>query len=162
MKIPVGIDEQRKHAGRLIARWKLPLAAGASMFIPVKLWDLAVERELSQQAIRQVCQSRGYRPTHGEVAACSSAIFHALTRGYRASWVVNAVAIAGYVGAPAALSAVLATLTSQLTQRVVDTHLQDHSGLAGLDEQNARRLIALELRSIIARDSQKTFSSVNR
>lgn len=146
-----GAGAHAKAARRLFDQWRWPVAAGLSMFIPVQLWDLAAERELSSQAIRNACLKRGYSPTPGEVAACNSAIVLALTRGHRASWAINAVSLAGYLGGPAVFSAAVVALISYLTQRIVDDHVRDHASLAGFDEHQARHLITLHLRALAAR-----------
>ena len=122
-------------------RWVMPAIAVASMLIPIKFWDLALERELSQAAIRRVCQARGMAPSEGAVATCSSRIFRALTRGYRGSWAVNAALVGSYFGGPLLLNGLLAAGGSHLTQRIVEIHLDHHPSLETLTEAEVRRVL---------------------
>lgn len=122
-------------------RWLMPAIAGASMLIPIKFWDLALERELSQAAIRRVCQARGMAPSAGAVSTCSSRIFRALTRGYRGSWAVNAALVGSYFGGPLLLNGLLAAGGSHLTQRIVEMHLDHHPSLETLTEAEVRRAL---------------------
>lgn len=120
------------------ATWALPLAAGAAMLMPVNLWDVAIERELAQVAIRRACREHGVQPRDGEVARCNDRILRALVRGHRASWLINAAFVASYLGGPLALNAGMAAWLSHLTRRIVQRHLQRHGGIETLTEDLAR------------------------
>ncbi len=108
------------------------------MLVPVNLWDLAIERELTSAAIRQICRERGIQPTEADVVRARDNIFRAIVSGHRASWLINACLITSYVGAPVVLSAAMAAWVSHITRRIVQRHLSCHGGLDTLSESVAR------------------------
>ena len=120
------------------AAWIYPLAASAAMLVPVNLWDLALERELTSAAIRQVCREHGVQPLECEVVRARANIFGALVRGHWASLFIKTVFITSYLGAPVALSAAMAAWVSHLTRRIVQRHLAQQPRLDTLTEEQAR------------------------
>jgi hypothetical protein len=119
------------------------------MCVPVPLWDLALERELAQQAIRKACLDAGIQPRETDVVACRSAIFKALASGHRLGWLFHGVMVASYVGGLLPLSALTAASVSWITTRIVEQHLHQHSDLGGLTEEVARTaFLSLVRRSV--------------
>jgi hypothetical protein len=116
----------------------MPLAAGLAMCVPVPLWDLALERELAQTAIRKACREAGVPADEGDVAACHNAIFKALTSGHKPAWLLNGTFVAGYLAGAVLVPALVAASTSWVVTRIVEQHLRQHGSLAGLTEDVAR------------------------
>lgn len=131
-------------------RWGLPVVAGLAMYLPVPLWDLALERELAQQAVRRACLAAGIQPQDAEVVACRDAIFRALASGHKGSWLFNGLLVAGYVGGTVLLSALAAASVSWITTRIVELHLQRHADLTGLTEDVARASFLSLARQLVA------------
>jgi hypothetical protein len=121
-----------------LPRWGLPVAAGLAMCVPVPLWDLALERELAQQAIRKACLDAGIQPRETDVVACRCAIFKALASGHRLGWLFNGAMVVSYVSGLLPLSALTAASVSWITTRIVEQHLHLHPDLSGLTEEVAR------------------------
>jgi hypothetical protein len=116
----------------------MPVAAGLAMCMPVPLWDLALERELAQAAIRKACREAGVHADDGDVAACHDAIFKALTSGHKPAWLLNSTFVASYIGGLVALPALVAASTSWVVTRIVEQHLRQHATLDGLTAEVAR------------------------
>lgn len=124
--------------GRPSSSWTFPLAAGAAMLVPVNLWDLALERELTSAALRGVCIERGIRPVEADVVRARDNILRAIVRGHSASWLFNACFITSYLGAPVVLNAAMTAWVSHVTRRIAQRHLSCHAGLDTLSESAAR------------------------
>jgi hypothetical protein len=140
-------------------RWGLPIAAGLAMCIPVPLWDLALERELAQQAIRRACLDAGIQPRDADVVACRSAIFKALASGHRVGWLFNGAMVVSYVGGFLPLSALTAASVSWVTTRIVEQHLHQHPDLSGLTEAVARTTFLSLVRKVVTDGTRRTFRS---
>jgi hypothetical protein len=142
-----------------LTRWGLPIAAGLAMCIPVPLWDLALERELAQQAIRRACLDAGLQPRDADVVACRGAIFKALASGHRVGWLFNGAMVVSYVGGFLPLSALTAASVSWVTTQIVKQHLLQHPDLGGLTEEVARAAFLSLIGRLVADRAKRTFRS---
>ncbi|MEN9314598.1 MAG: hypothetical protein RIS35_991 [Pseudomonadota bacterium] len=134
-------------------RWAIPLAAGMTMLMPVPGWDLALERQLVEVAIRKACADAGREVSAAQVARALDLLMRAIFRRHALGKALAATWLLGYVGGPAGklVSGGTAATISWAVSELLARHFSNGLEIDALEETATREAFVALLRARIGR-----------